>query len=366
LRAKFINEKFTQDSDPIADMNIGMMHQIKLWMKSINEPFKDKDNALAYSAKDGKLDFVEYLLAAGANVHADNDYALYWASYKGHTEVVKVLLAAGADVHANDDDALRWASGNGHTEVVKVLLAAGADVHANNDHALQLASSNGHTEVVKVLKDHIAKEKRKKVKENLNEKFTEDDVDPVKSMGIGAKIVYYELKPYLVKDHYEIIITGNTFDIKNIIKKYSFKWSSIHRGWRSARPHTLEYWQKIASELFTEIEKIPGYVIEKRKNPETPINSPVIGKWDISEYPRVDDGTGLKIYVKLFEEPFNIISLMGKGTYTARNLLKYFKFSFNKEKHAWEKIYYHKSEIDDMLKYLKENNYEIIDYRKDK
>jgi hypothetical protein len=366
VRAKFINEKFTQDSDPIADMNIGMIHQIKLWMKSIDQPFIDKDNALIFSAYYGKLDFVKYLLAAGADVHANDDYALRWASEYGHTEMVKVLLAAGADVHTKDNYALRWASNNGHTEVVKVLLAAGADVHANDDLALQWACSNGHTEVVKVLKDHIAKEKRKKIKESLNEKFTEDDVDPIKSMGIGAKIVYYELKPFMVKDHYEIVITGNTFDIKNIIKKYSFKWSSIHKGWKSARPRTLEHWQKIASELFTEIEKIPGYVIEKRKNPGTPTNSPAIGKWDISEYPRVDDGTGLKIYVKLLEEPFYIISLMGKGTYIARNLLKYFKFNFNKEKHAWEKIYHNKFEIDDMLKYLKENNYEIIDYRKDK
>jgi len=187
-----INEKFTQDSDPIADMNIGMMHQIKLWMESKDIPFKDKDNALAYSAKYGKLDFVEYLLAAGADVHAENDRALRWASDNGHTEVVKVLLTAGADVHANSDYALRWASGNGHTEVVKVLLTAGADVHAGNDCALRYASRNGHTEVVKVLKHHIAKEKIKKVKESMNEKFTEDS-DPIHDMGIGlyAKHNFY-------------------------------------------------------------------------------------------------------------------------------------------------------------------------------
>jgi len=214
MRAKFVFEKFTEDSDPIADMNIGMMHQIKLWMESMNEPFEDKDNALTYSAAHGKLDFVKYLLAAGADVHAINDYALRYASVYGHTEVVKVLLAAGANVHANDDGALqlvshsghtgvvkvllaaganvhanddgalRWASNYGHTEVVKILLAAGANVHADNDLALRWASQNGYTEVVKVLKDHIAKEKRKKVKESLNEKFTEDS-DPITDMGIG-------------------------------------------------------------------------------------------------------------------------------------------------------------------------------------
>ena len=127
---KWINEKFTEDSDPIVDMNIGMMHQIKLWMESVNAPFIDKNHALVYCAGYGKLDFVEYLLAAGADVHANNDWAL------------------------------QWASGNGHTEVVKVLLAAGADVHANNDWALQWASRYKHAEVVKILKDHIAKERK--------------------------------------------------------------------------------------------------------------------------------------------------------------------------------------------------------------
>ena len=154
LLREHINEKFTQDSDPIADMNIGMIHQIKLWMKSIDEPFENKDNALEISAEYGKLDFVEYLLAAGADIHAINDLAL------------------------------RYASDNGHTEVVKVLLAAGADIHAINDLALRLASIHGRTEVVKVLKDHIAKEK--KVKESLNEKFTEDS-DPIYDMNIGIR-----------------------------------------------------------------------------------------------------------------------------------------------------------------------------------
>ena len=236
-----LNEKFTQDSDPIADMNIGMMHQIKLWMKSIDESFVDKDHALVYSAAHGKLDFVEYLLAAGANVHTYDDQALRWVSHNGHTEVVKLLLAAGADVHTDDDWALQLASSNGHTEVVKVLLAAGADVHtdndyalrwasesghteivklllaananvhAENDYALQLASNNGHTEVVKVLKDHIAKEKRKKVKESVNEKFTEDS-DPIHNMSIGIKSLIekwlekFDINNYKIND-------DNTIDV---------------------------------------------------------------------------------------------------------------------------------------------------------
>ena len=73
--------------------------------------------------------YVNVLLAAGANVHAQNDMALRVASKKGHVDVVQILLAAGADVHAQNDTALLWASEWDHVDVVQVLLAAGANVH---------------------------------------------------------------------------------------------------------------------------------------------------------------------------------------------------------------------------------------------
>ena len=147
-------EKFVQDSDPIADMGIGMINKIKEWIKSIGREFIEED-LLCICARHGKTEFVKYLLDAGVDVHEDGDRAL------------------------------RFASENGHTEIVKLLLDAGADVHADGDWALQLASYYGHVDVVKILKDHIAKEKKNKVvKESLNEKFVQDS-DPIKDLGIG-------------------------------------------------------------------------------------------------------------------------------------------------------------------------------------
>jgi hypothetical protein len=201
----------------------------------------------------------------------------------------------------------------------------------------------------------------------LVEKFTEDDVDPVKSMGIGAKVVYYEFKPYTMlapsagDRYYDLIITGNTFNIKDLIKRAGFKWSDVNKGWRSKTPKRLNIWQKQAPELFKQIEKNSGYVIEKRKNPDNP-DSPAIEGWDISEYPHIDDGIGQKVYIKLVGDQFPVVILMGKGTYTSRELLKYFKFRFDKEKHGWVKSY-NKSEIDEIVTILKQSNYEIIDYR---
>jgi hypothetical protein len=161
VRARFINEKFVEDSDPIADMGIGTRAQISRWMEERRQPDTD-DNALAECAEHGKLDWVKFLIAAGADVH-------YWHNY-----------------------ALCMASANGHLKVVKELLRAGANVHANNDEALDWARDEGHQDVVDFLEDHIAKEKKSKkkskkksVRESLNEKFVENS-DPVSDMGIGG------------------------------------------------------------------------------------------------------------------------------------------------------------------------------------
>ena len=75
MRAKYINEKFVKDSDPISDMDIGMEHLIKKFVKSIY-PYAKESSYLWICAKEGKTDFVKYLLDAGANVHEDDDNAL--------------------------------------------------------------------------------------------------------------------------------------------------------------------------------------------------------------------------------------------------------------------------------------------------
>jgi len=186
---KNVNEKFTDDSDPINDLSIGMDALIKRFIENAGYRY-NKENLLWIFAKDGKIEFVKYLLNkgydihisydaplrlasysghtkivkllldAGADVHTRDDEPLRYASLYGHTEIVKVLLNAGSDVHAQDDAALRWACERGHIKVVKVLLSAGAYVHINNDWPLKIASKYGHTEIVKILNDWIAKEKK--------------------------------------------------------------------------------------------------------------------------------------------------------------------------------------------------------------
>ena len=147
--------------------------------------FSSKEHALVSAVRKGKLEKVESLISAGADVNTTDDKGygdserrskvtpLHLASLYGHTEIVKALISAGADVNETDSDndsALDLASRNGHTEIVKALIAA-PDTNVetmpqNGNLLLHGASRNGHTEIVKALID--AKADVKHATENGN------------------------------------------------------------------------------------------------------------------------------------------------------------------------------------------------------
>ena len=61
----------------------------------------EKEDRLIEAARDGKLNGVKKMIAAGADVNArDNEgfTGLIYASGEGHTKILKALIAAGADV----------------------------------------------------------------------------------------------------------------------------------------------------------------------------------------------------------------------------------------------------------------------------
>jgi ankyrin repeat protein len=109
------------------------------------------DDALRYSAGNGHLYIVQYLVEHGADIHADNDCALRLSAANGHLETVKYLVEHGADIHAEMDYSLCWGAKNGHLETVKYLVENGADIHAKTNYAIRLSAKNGHIEVVNYL-----------------------------------------------------------------------------------------------------------------------------------------------------------------------------------------------------------------------
>lgn len=187
VRNCILFEKFTEDSDPIADIGIGMLALFKKWLKeecTVKHPF-DETDYLWISAKYNQPEFLEYFIKKGYDVNAYDGRALRWASHYGYANIVKILLDAGADVHVEYDNSLYYAASSENLKVVKLLLNAGANVNNGLRSNLKLNTIK-HKEIRRLLRERIQQEDNYHIKESLNEKFTEDS-DPIQDMGIGLK-----------------------------------------------------------------------------------------------------------------------------------------------------------------------------------
>lgn len=109
------------------------------------------------AARQGDVQQVRELLAAGVDVNARTEYgatALSYAADRGHVEVVRALLEAGADVQVTDSfyhaTPLSWAASAGHGDVVALLLQYGAK---GADDALKTAAEKGFVDVARAVMD---------------------------------------------------------------------------------------------------------------------------------------------------------------------------------------------------------------------
>ncbi|KAJ6509822.1 ankyrin repeat-containing domain protein [Mycena vulgaris] len=109
---------------------------------------------LEFCCREGYIEGVRGLLAAGADVNADNGEALRATS---STDIVRLLLENGADVNTTgvgDRSTLQVASSRGHKDIVCLLLEHGADLTATSRQygsAVHAASLGGHTDIVRLL-----------------------------------------------------------------------------------------------------------------------------------------------------------------------------------------------------------------------
>lgn len=143
----------------------------------------------------GFLEFVEYLLSIGADVHVDLEHPLRVAVIHGHMKIIQCLLDHGAimndsilvyaalhgnleiiqyfvertnevcreqnyqgvDIHFRDDVMLKIAVKNNHIRIVKYLVSKGANILAGNSFALNCAESKGYKEIEDYLKNELSK-----------------------------------------------------------------------------------------------------------------------------------------------------------------------------------------------------------------
>ncbi|KAK7422687.1 hypothetical protein QQX98_001475 [Neonectria punicea] len=120
-------------------------------------------NALTAAAYDGRLDILELLLDAGAEVNSPDGWAIQAAAEEGHEEIVRELLKRGADVNASSTSdqflsrtALYGASLAGRREIVELLLEHGADPNLGGQRdtpPIIAAAMLGQSEILSILID---------------------------------------------------------------------------------------------------------------------------------------------------------------------------------------------------------------------
>ncbi len=119
---------------------------------------------LSAAASGGHKEFVELLIANGADVAAKNEYGSTPLHNAATKEIAQLLITNGADINAKINDGsspLLAAAMKGHKEVAELLIAKGADVNARSESvlgedktALDWAVENRHTEIADLLRKH--------------------------------------------------------------------------------------------------------------------------------------------------------------------------------------------------------------------
>ena len=122
---------------------------------------------LSAAAFGGHKEFVELLIANGADVTAKNKYGSTPLHNAATREIAELLITNGADINAKINDGsspLLAAAMKGHKEVAELLIAKGADVNAKSESvigedktALDWAVDQDHTGIADLLRKHGGK-----------------------------------------------------------------------------------------------------------------------------------------------------------------------------------------------------------------
>jgi ankyrin repeat protein len=122
---------------------------------------------LYWAIKYGRIEIVQMLIDAGADVNAKDDSdstPLYVAAEFGKTEIARMLIGAGVDVNMKNvigSTPLHEAAHNGRVKIAHMLIDAGANVNVQDgdgETPLHLAANNGSVEIAKMLIDAGADE----------------------------------------------------------------------------------------------------------------------------------------------------------------------------------------------------------------
>jgi uncharacterized protein len=209
---------------------------------------KEKLNRLLLNAaREGSIDKVKWLLAAGADVEVkDNDgwTALIYASMYGYKEVVQMLLDAGADVEVKDkwgQTALMYASMHERKDVVQALLAAGAKEPIKESFYKSLNELELPPKSKEQIKKDLSLLNKDKLNHMLIDAACEGSLDKViylldagadveaKDREYRTPLMYasiYERKDVVKK----LLAAGADIEAKDVIKRTSLMWAAFYES----------------------------------------------------------------------------------------------------------------------------------------
>ena len=183
------------------------------WLAVLNSQYdidwntkdKDKKTALHWSAKNGKIYCVKYLLQPDRVSIDEKDNkgntALLWSARYGRLDCVTYLHQHGANIdHKNNNEytPLLWSALGGHVDCLQYLHDQGADINAKNKKqqtALLVSAFNGKLDcVVYLLKQNVA--------------INATDQDGNTALILSARKGYLNCVQYLVKQGADITLEG--------------------------------------------------------------------------------------------------------------------------------------------------------------
>lgn len=130
--------------------------------RNINSRIDNGMSALMVAAHRSRLDLVEQLLEAGADVNLLNDdenSALWFACVSSDVEVVRRLIGAGADLdnqNVNGATCLIYAASSGKLNVLRALADAGADLTRQTLDGFTALDSASTLSILRFLKPQYA------------------------------------------------------------------------------------------------------------------------------------------------------------------------------------------------------------------
>ena len=165
-----LNEKFTEESDPVQDLGIGMEKVLKEYIE------KDLENHPKYRRIPCRL--------------------LSACAIRNNYDLVKYLIKnKKVDVKCNDHLALRSCAYPKNYEMCKFLIELGEDLDETiNDLEKRMANKKYYGDPYKehVIFDNLLKLQKQLSKKKVNEKFTQDS-DPLEDLSIGVVNIIFEI-----------------------------------------------------------------------------------------------------------------------------------------------------------------------------